>query len=321
MKKRIEAFYRARLDVRCDDVGNVFYFSAADFPGLLQEPFGFRTARGHRLQGYFYSYPDAISNRLVVFDHGMGGGHRSYMKEIELLARHGYRVFAYDHTGCMESEGESTGGFGRSVADLDDCLRALKVHPEYRGLPISVVGHSWGAFACMNIVARHPDVRHVVAMSGFISVDAILCQFFGGLLAPFRRHIRAIEAAANPSSMELDARTSLADTSAEVLLIYSLDDKTVHARRHLKPLKKALSHRDNIRFLEVDGKDHNPNYTREAVMLKNTLFRDLTQKIKGGELATEEQKKAFRESWDWNAVTEQDPAVWTEIFACLDKGF
>ena len=321
MKKKIEAFYRAQLDVRCDDVGNVFYFSAADFPGLSQEPFGFRTARGHRLQGYFYSYPDAISNRLVVFDHGMGGGHRSYMKEIELLARHGYRVFAYDHTGCMESEGESTGGFGRSVADLDDCLRALKVHPEYRGLPISVVGHSWGAFACMNIVARHPDVRHVVAMSGFISVDAILRQFFGGLLASFRRHIRAIEAAANPGSMELDARTSLADTSAEVLLIYSLDDKTVHARRHLKPLKKALSHRTNIRFLEVDGKDHNPNYTREAVMLKNTLFRDLTQKIKGGELDTEEQKKAFRESWDWNAVTEQDPAVWTEIFACLDKGF
>ena len=89
----------------------------------------------------------------------------------------------------------------------------------------------------------------------------------------------------------------------------------------MKPLKKALSHRTNIRFLEVDGKDHNPNYTREAVMLKNTLFRDLTQKIKGGELDTEEQKKTFRESWDWNAVTEQDPAVWTEIFACLDKGF
>jgi len=319
MKKKIESFYRAQLDVRCDDTGNVFYFSAADFPGLMKEPFGFRTARGDRLQGYFYSYPNAISDRLVVFDHGMGGGHRSYMKEIELLARHGYRVFAYDHTGCMESEGASTGGFGRSVVDLDDCLRALKVHPDCRDLSLSVVGHSWGAFACMNIVALHPDVSHVVAISGFISVDTILRQFFGGLLRPFRGHIRKIEAAANPTAMALDARTSLAGTTASVLLIYSLDDKTVHARRHLIPLKKALADHKNIRFLEVNGKDHNPNYTAEAVALKNAMLRDLTKNLKQGLLSTNEQKDAFRASQDWNAITAQDPAVWQEIFACLDK--
>ena len=305
--------------MRCDDTGNVFYFSSADFPGLEQAPFGFRTRRGDRLQGYFYSYPNPIPGRLIVFDHGMGGGHRSYMKEIELLARHGFRVFAYDHTGCMESEGASTGGFGRSVLDLDDCLKALKVHPECRDLAISLVGHSWGAFACMNVVARHAEIRHVVAMSGFISVDAVLRQFFGGLLAPFRKHIRRIEAAANPDAMELDARQALANTQASVLLIYSKDDKTISARHHLEPLQKALASCENVRFLVVDGKDHNPNYTEAAVALRNSLFRQLTQKIKDGQLSTPDQKTAFRESWDWNAVTEQDPAIWQQIFACLDE--
>ena len=319
MKKKIEAFYRAQLDVRCDDTGSVFYFSAADFPGLLQIPFGFRTMRGDRLQGYFYSYPNPIPGRLIVFDHGMGGGHRSYMKEIEMLARHGFRVFAYDHTGCMESEGASTGGFGRSVLDLNDCLKALKVHPECRGLTISLMGHSWGAFACMNVVAWHPDVRHVVAMSGFLSVDAVLRQFFGGLLSPFRKHIRSIEATANPAAMDLDARKSLAETKASVLLIYSKDDKTVLARHHLEPLQKALAPCENVRFLVVDGKDHNPNYTEAAVSIRNQLFQELTRKNKTGELTTDEQKKAFRESWNWSAITEQDNAIWQEIFACLDK--
>ena len=33
---------------------------------------------------------------------------------------------------------------------------------------------------------------------------------------------------------------------------------------------------------------------------------------------TEEQKKAFRDSWDWERMTKQDETVWAEIFKTLD---
>ena len=94
--KQIEKIYRSKMYNRCDDVGVAHYFSAEDFPGLRSQGFSFPANAGHTLQGWFYSYDKAIPGRLVVFDHGMGGGHRSYMREIERLARAGYALSPCD---------------------------------------------------------------------------------------------------------------------------------------------------------------------------------------------------------------------------------
>ena len=109
-EKQIVNVYKGMMHTRCDDTETVFYFSPEDFRGLKKAPFNFKSSMGHNLCGYLYEYSEPNESRLIVFDHGMGGGHRAYMKEIEVLARHGYRVLAYDHTGCMESGGESTNG-------------------------------------------------------------------------------------------------------------------------------------------------------------------------------------------------------------------
>ena len=105
-EKQIVDMYKGMMHSRCDDVETVSYFSAADFPGLNNEAYSFKSSLGHNLNGYIYSYEGSNTDRLIVFDHGMGGGHLAYMKEIEMLCRHGYTVLAYDHTGCMQSEGK-----------------------------------------------------------------------------------------------------------------------------------------------------------------------------------------------------------------------
>ena len=86
--------YKAMAFSRCDDDGTAFYFSSDDFPGLNKKAYSFKSSMGHNLQGYFYSYEKTVEGRIVVFDHGMGGGHRSYMREIEKLCRHGFLVFS-----------------------------------------------------------------------------------------------------------------------------------------------------------------------------------------------------------------------------------
>ena len=159
------------MHTRCDDNGTVFYFSAKDFEGLTAEPLAFKATAGHTLQGYLYHYENVIPGRIIVFDHGFGGGHRAYMKEIEKLCRHGYLVFSYDHTGCMESGGESPNGMAQSLCDLNDCIRFIKSCELTKGLDISVMGHSWGGFSTLNISALHEGISHVVVFSGFVSVD------------------------------------------------------------------------------------------------------------------------------------------------------
>ncbi len=317
-EKKVLAIYRSQFLSRCDDTGFAHYFSHADFPGLRQQPFDFQSGLGHMIHGWFYCYDEIIPGRVVVFDHGFGGGHRSYMKEIEMLAKHGYLVYAYDHTGCMESGGENTRGLSQSLRDLNDCLNALQATPGFRDLDISVMGHSWGGFACMNISALHPEVSHIIALSGFVSVKEMAGQFFSGILKGYRKPVLRLEQEANPKFWNYHAVDSLKNTSAKVLLVYSTNDKVVIREIHHKILSDALKDKPNIRILLEADKGHNPNYTSEAVKYLSQYTAALTRKLKDGALETQAQKDAFRNQWDWHRMTRQDDALWTEIFQTLD---
>lgn len=317
--KQIENIYRSKMFNRCDDKGVAFYFSAEDFSGLKSQPYIFASKLGHKLQGYFYSYSQPKADQLVVFEHGMGGGHRSYMREIERLAKAGYLVFAYDHTGCMESGGESTNGFAQSLCDLDDCLQALKKENSLKGRAISVVGHSWGAFSTMNIAALHPDIAHMVAMCGFVSVKDMVAQNFSGILKGYRKGIYALERRTNPDYVKFNAVESLKNTKAQVLLIYSADDQLVKKEAHYDVLHHALFGKENVKFLLETGKGHNPNYTADAAAYLGEYMTTLAQKLKKLELGNMEERKAFVESFDWWRMTEQDDAVWNVILETLAK--
>ena len=319
-EKKIEQIYRSQLYCRPDTSDTVFYFSAEDFEGLKKEPYSIKAAAGHSLQGYFYSYENQKDGRLVVFDHGMGGGgHRSYMREIETLARRGYRVFAYDHTGCIESGGDSTNGFAQSLCDLNDVICALKSDESFKNMKISVVGHSWGAFSSLNIGALHNDITHIVAMSGFCSVATILRQNFCGLLGGFFKRAMEIEREANPKFSRFCAAKSLKNTKAKVLVIHSDDDPTVSFEKNFVFLKSKLADKENIEFLSVTKKGHNPNFTEAAVKYKDAFFAEFQKKQKRGKLKTDEQKKALIESYDWWRMTEQDEELWNKIFEFLEQ--
>ena len=317
--KFIEKAYRSNVFARNDADGSVFYFSASDFEGLRAEPFSFLNSRGDSLNGNYYYYDGYRPDRLVIFDHGMGAGHRAYMKEIEMLARHGFKVFSYDHTGCSSSEGAGIRGLSGSLADLDDCIKAIKAEGVYSGNDISVVGHSWGGFSTMNVAAYHPDLHSLVAISGFISLPEMHKQLFAGPMALFRKTLLQVERAENGSYADTSAAESLRASRIPALIIHSEDDKTVSSKKHHHPLKEALSDVPTVEFILVDGKDHNPNYTAEAVKEKDIFFAALKKKKKAGELSTDEQKAAFVASFDWNKITEQDENLWQKILAHLDK--
>ncbi len=317
--KQVEKMFRKQLYIRQDNPYGIFYFSPADFPGLQALPYDFKSHLGHDLKGYFYHYSDPIPGRLVVFDHGMGNGHRAYMREIETLCKGGYLVYAYDHTGCMASGGRDINGFAQSLADLDDCIKALKGEPELAGRNISVMGHSWGGFSTMNIAALHPDITHVVSLSGFISVERIVRQSVTGLLAPYAASMLNIEQRHSPRYARYNALESLRKTNAKVLLIYSADDETVHKDLHFDPLQEHLSGRENISLVLLDGKNHNPSYTADAVQYKDAFWKELSRAIKKKELEEPEQQKAFMSRYDWWRMTAQDEEVWDMIFGHLKK--
>lgn len=316
-EKQIVKMYKGMMHTRCDDTETVFYFSVGDFPNLQAESYPFVSSEGNTLQGYLYCYENPTTNRLVVFDHGFGGGHRAYMKEIEMLCRHGYLVFAYDHTGCMESGGKSPGGLAHSLCDLNDCIATLKADQRFAGFDLSVMGHSWGAFSTLNITALHPDISHIVAMCGFVSVEEMTKTFFSRLLKGYRKAIFKLEQESNPNFVGYNAVKTLSNSSAKALLIYSENDPMCR-RTHYDILKAGLEGKDNVRFLLCQNKGHNPNYTEDAVKLLDD-FGKKRAKLARNKKATKEDKEKFVASFDWNAMTVQDEAVWQTIFDHLDQ--
>ncbi len=313
--KKINEAYRSVVDTRKDALGDVYYYSYKDFDGLRFEPYEFLSKEGTILRGGFYSYEGYNEDELVVFDHGLGAGHTAYMKEIEYIARAGFRVFSYDHTGCMTSGGEGTMGFAHSLCDLDACLKALKAEPSLSDVTYSVVGHSWGGFSTMNILKYHPDIKSVVAISGFIAVDAIHKDTIRGFLTPLRGHFKRFERKISGEYADADARDSLTRAPANILIIHSKDDPIVSSKNNAEALMRALGGRENIRFIITDKKQHNPNYTEDALLHKYEFDAALKKHRKAHH--SDDENAAFVKGFEWDKITEQDSAIMDEVVKTL----
>lgn len=316
INKLFYKIYASKMFVRYDGNPAFNYFTHEDFDGLLCEKVTFPGPREVTLSGAYYYIGEKSSDRVVIFEHGMGNGHRAYMREIYCLARHGYTVFAYDHTGCMESGGTHINGLTGSLPDLDKAVSYLK-SAGYSGKSISVVGHSWGGFSTLNIPALHPDLRSCVAISGFIHPSRMIEKFFPGFFfKKCRTTIMIAEDLANPGYFKYNAIDSLKDTEVRMLIIHSEDDPLVDYKDNFEAMRSALISNDNVSYIRLNGHKHNPNYTVEAAELLDSLNRAHAKLLKKKPDAA--MLEEFRNSRDWWAVTEQDQDVWDKIFAHLD---
>lgn len=319
ISEQIENAYKSVLFRRHDVDGTIFYFDYTDFDGLKKEEYSFVTKKGNKLLGGFYYYDNPRADKLIVFDHGLGTGHRAYMREIETLCRHGYLVYSFDHSGCGNSEGEHVFGLLGSLADMDDCLTTLKNIPELSSREISLVGHSRGGFSSLNVIALHPEVKSVVAISAFLSLKVMINQTVPFIIAPFRRRIYELERSHNPHYADISAVDTLENTTTPVLLIHSLDDKTVSAKNNILDLRRQLFDRENLEFILINGRGHIPQYTGAAAAYKEEFFKEHKRLKKKGLLEEDEQKSLLIAFYDWYAMTEQDEEIWEKIFNFIDK--
>lgn len=293
--------YKKKIVTRYDENGVIKYFSKDDYPALNAEPYFFKSG-DNTLKGYFYSYDNPKEGKLVVFCHGLFGGHRSYMVEIETLCRHGYTVFAYDTTGCFESEGKSIIGVSQFLADLDWAIKDLKkneIFKKYKN--VYAIGHSSGSYAVLNILNYHDDIEKVIAISGFASIEILLSTWLKGFAKLGKKAIFNYEKTQNPEYAESCAINKLNTTSSKVLIVHSKDDSTVPYKNNIDVMKNSITN-PNVEYMLFDNKKHNPNYTFDAVCYMEKVFKS----------------KEFQNA-DWVRMTTQDPVFWNRAFEFLNK--
>lgn len=306
---------------RCEGNAYLQYFTAADFPNLTADPIEFTGNRGQVLRGNLYSETGRQDFKaLLVFAHGMGGGHLSYTTELDFFAKRGYLVLAYDNTGTMASEGKSLVGMPQAVSDLRSALAFAKQDARTKALPVVLAGHSWGGYTVCRVLYFHPNVKGVVAFSAPDDVPSLLCAqakaMTGknlGFLEPFLRlyeRIRFGKAAAMRTS------AIAAQTDVPVLLLHGDRDTTV-CPADAAATQDILKSRKNIRTALYPEKQHNVYATVEAEQYIADAFAKLGVLTKDKAKAAD--AKAFAETLDFRKMCEEDTAVMETVAAFLDS--
>lgn len=269
--------YNQTFGERCEERRYESY-RVENFEGLQVERRSIVANKGHLLAGFKYSREGQIPKALFVMVHGLCGGHKNYMDLCNYFASNGYAVFAYDATGNGESEGKKVGGFAQGLADLDYVLNYVKTLPEYEGLPIVLMGHSWGGFCVGNILNFHPDIKAVVAVSGFDTSAILLKQYtevnMGKAATFLMPYLHIYERICWGKYAGTSACNGFANSQAKVMIIQSSDDPTVFSSSGYDRYYEKFANDDRFIFKMYHDRGHAYPVNSDAGRACRTMIKE-----------------------------------------------
>jgi alpha-beta hydrolase superfamily lysophospholipase len=125
----------------------------------------------------FYEWPVANPRAVVQIAHGLGEYARRYDDLAAFLNRQGFSVYADDHRGHGETglaqlevkQIKTLGnlGPGGMVATFE-AVRKLShlAHEENPGLPLVLLGHSWGSFIAQKLLNKYSREYDLAVLTG-----------------------------------------------------------------------------------------------------------------------------------------------------------
>ena len=240
-------------------------FEPEHFENLTRTKYTFESNKKQKLTGYMYSTIEKTSpHAILVLAHGIGAGHNSYMDAINYFVQNGFAVFAYDATGCDESEGRGVGGLPQGVIDLEHAISFVKNSgnfSNFSNLPIVLFGHSWGAYSVCTVLALHPDVKAVVACSGFNRSSDLLedhgKSMVGGAIYALLPFVRLYERMQCGKYASRTAMQAFEKSNASVMVVHSEDDKVVGIQCGFDIYKNVYENDERFKFLQFSDKGHN----------------------------------------------------------------
>ena len=309
--------YEAGFGKRVEKRPGLKYYDSSEFLGVIKTPYSFNS-KGNKINGFIYELENNEPKGIVIVVHGAGGGHDSYMHEIAYFAKLGYKVFAYDNTGTMLSEGSKLNGFEQAVIDLRACILDIQSTLEYTGLKIILYGHSWGAYTVSN-VSNFEDIKvdGIVSLAAFNSPMVELTRMlvsqmgkFFYILYPFLWIISFIKFGKVARFTSLKGYKK---ANCPILIIHGTLDKLVPIS-DFRMFRKNLKDKEDIEFIELPTKYHRPNITDEGVIYDNAF------NLEASKIAKEKgDLKAYYEQADYVLLTKFDDRVMDRIKYFVEK--
>lgn len=272
------------------------------------------------LQGYIYG--EENDKGLIVFVHGIGGGHEGYMNEIIWFVDHGWRVFSYDATGSCTSEGDGTKGLPQSALDLDKALTYIENDKELSKLPKFLAGHSWGGYAVTAVLNFGHDVKASASISGYAYPMEMVEEFADGFIGKASVLIRpcmwADCFASFGRNVNLSAIDGINKSDTPVLIIHGKEDKMISFDGASIISKKNEIKNPNAEYYPIDGKYSGHNlifYSQEANEYMEELdkqYDKISAKYKEGKVPDKAEKEFF-DKIDKEKANEENEVMLNKI--------
>lgn len=284
------------------------YFTIKDFPEYDFDAVEFKNKQGVTLRGGFY-YDDRLQphQKLIVFSHGIGPGHQAYTHLIMEFVKKGFIVFAYDNMGCGLSDGKTIKGIPQAIDDLRSALTYL-FKTTYASLPISVMGHSWGAYAAIRAAKMNFPIQRIISIAPFNDVSEMLGKYISWIRI-FKPFVRVITWFSFGFIGVLSTQTIIRQTKIKTLIIAGEKDDDI-------PLKgnydQFIKNKNPLVTLYLAKKHrHNPYLSFRA---ENYVIDTILQ---GSQKMAKEKDKnivdVFFKGLDYQWVGEHDQAIIEQI--------
>ena len=276
----------------------------------------------NRLQGYVYG--EENTKGLIVFAHGIGAGHETYIKELLWMVDHGWRVLAYDATGSCTSEGDGTGGLVQSALDLHAALTWVEHEPTLSHLPVCLMGHSWGGYAVTAGLWFGHDVKASVSLAGYADPLRMIAEFarlyMGRAVLVFLPFVRIWLWMRHGRLGSLTAVKGIDKGEVPVLLVHGTADEVVTADRVSIAREAGHLKNPNVRVLWMDAEGQNAHGSilrhKDSISYIEEVDREIKQiKREYGEGSPNAALEAFLSTVDRDAYNRPNDDLLEEIHA------
>ncbi len=309
--------YNAVFGKRCDGDERLKYFSHEDFEGLKAAPVEFENDKGVTLRGAIYAKAGLqMPEALIIFSHGMGGGHRSYMTEINTFAQNGFAVLAYDNTGTFASDGDKLGGFSQGPSDLVSAIKFARSHKALGNMKILLAGHSWGGYSvCQALGNEDVKVEGAVTFgapdSGYQVIGAAMGEKLAFLMPVFKLAFRILE---GERAMVHSSQALVNAEPTPVLLLHGKEDHLVPPAVSAAENAKDLPHVKSVIF---ESRYHNVYQTIDSEIYMNETFAKINATKKNKNASEEEINACY--DIDYELITREDPSIMNAVIMFMKK--
>lgn len=315
-----DAFSRGELSKYTTDL--VYSDIAEDYPRTSVNFY----SGDNKLQGYIYGEGD---KGLLVFAHGIGGGHEGYTNVIKRFADDGYKVFAYDCTGSVESEGDGTVGLTQSAIDLDAALTYIEKDSELSKMKKVLLGHSWGGYAVTAVLNFDHGIVACASISGYSEPVEMITEWgeriLGGFVYAEVPFIWINNKLIFGSLSDLSAVDGINKADIPVMIVHGTDDETINYDGASIISKKDKITNPNVRYITVSDEGINGHnsifYSQNAMTYLDELSGEYSRITDGYETdeVPDEINEEFFGKADKEKSNELNEALMNEIESFFEQ--